>query len=119
MFKVIIAGGRDFGDFELLTTRCDLYLQDVVAKTKVEVVCGQAKGADALGKQYAQMRGYPVKSFPADWNLHGKAAGPIRNEQMAKYANALIAFWDGESRGTKNMIDLAHANGLVVRVVRY
>ena len=46
-------------------------------------------------------------------------AGPLRNEKMARVADALIAFWDGKSRGTKNMIDLANMKGISVRIVRY
>jgi hypothetical protein len=57
--------------------------------------------------------------FPADWKTHGKAAGPIRNRQMAKNAEALIALWDGNSRGTKNMIETATKLGLKVYVKRY
>ena len=56
---------------------------------------------------------------PADWDKHGKAAGPIRNAEMAEVADALIAFWDGQSRGTANMISLAKSKGLSVAVVRY
>ena len=68
-------------------------------------------------KKYANERGYPIKQFPADWNKYGKSAGYKRNEEMAKYADALIAFWDGKSKGTKHMIDLAKRYGLKVKVV--
>jgi len=70
-------------------------------------------------KKYANERGYPIKQFPADWNKYGKSAGYKRNEEMAKYADALIAFWDGKSKGTKHMIDLAKRYGLKVKVVIY
>jgi hypothetical protein len=100
--KTIIAGCRDFKDYNLLKSKVDAYREDHVI---TEVVCGGATGADALGENYAVQNGITVKGFPADWNKHGKAAGPIRNRQMAEYADCLIAVWDGKSRGTKNMID--------------
>ena len=60
-----------------------------------------------------------MRVFPADWDKYGKRAGYLRNVQMAEYADALLAFWDGESRGTKNMIDEALSRGLKVGVKRY
>ena len=63
--------------------------------------------ADTLGKRYAEEHDIPVMSFPADWNKYKKAAGYIRNQEMAQHADALVAFWDGQSRGTKNMIEIA------------
>lgn len=63
-------------------------------------------------------RDIPVKRFPADWDRHGRAAGPIRNCQMAQYADALIAIWDGKSRGTKNMIDEMNKCGKPVLIRR-
>lgn len=114
--KVIIAGGRDFNDYALLRMKCDAIL--AYAKS-VTVICGEAKGADTLGKKFAKARNYKVESYPANWNLNGKGAGPIRNEQMAKAATHLIAFWDGQSRGTADMIQRATTHGLTVRVIRY
>lgn len=116
MFKVIIAGGRDFQDYDTLCRICDFMLQN---KSEVEVVCGMARGADLLGKKYALERGLKVAEFPADWESHGKKAGPIRNKQMAEYANALIAFWDGKSSGTANMISLARKMELPLKVHNY
>ena len=117
-YKVVVAGCRDFADYELLKEKCDFYLQ----KKKPEIiviVSGHASGADTLGERYAQERGYETEVYPADWKTNGRAAGPIRNAQMATVADALIAFWDGKSRGTKNMIDTATKRGLQVAVVRY
>ena len=111
--KLIVAGGRDFSDKE------KLYFELDSIEGITEIVSGNAKGADELGEKYAKERGIPVKLFPADWTKHGRAAGPIRNEEMAKYADALIAFWDGKSRGTKSMINLARENNLNVMIVNY
>ena len=114
--KVIIAGGRDFNDYDTLKMYCDLILAN---QKDIEIVSGTANGADKLGERYAKEKGLPVKQFPADWDKWGKAAGHMRNGQMAVYADALIAFWDGESRGTGGMIKLAQAAKLKVRVKRY
>ena len=117
-YKVIIAGCRDFADYELLKEKCDFYLQNQKPENVV-IVSGHASGADALGERYAQERGLQLETYPADWKAHGRAAGPIRNAKMASVAHTLIAFWNGKSRGTKNIIDTATKRGLKVAVVRY
>lgn len=114
--KVIIAGGRNFEDYDLLCRKADKILSQ---QHEVEVVSGTAKGADKLGERYAEERGFPIKRFPADWGTHGKAAGYIRNEDMALYSDALIAFWDEQSKGTKHMIDIAELHGLKTRIIKY
>ena len=118
-FKVIIAGGREFCDYALLCESCDKFLCQKHQTHDIVVISGTARGADILGERYAHERGYAVEKYPADWKRDGKAAGPIRNAQMAKVADALIAFWDGNSRGTQNMIDLARLKPLPFRVVRF
>lgn len=118
-FRVIIAGGRDFNDYPLLKAKCDNILAEKTATHRIIVVSGAAKGADSLGEQYAREKGYTIEQYPADWNTHGRAAGPIRNAQMANSADALIAFWDGQSKGTKSMINIAKTKGLGVRVISY
>jgi len=85
----------------------------------VTIFSGGADGTDLLGEQYAADRGYPIKKFPADWGLHGKAAGPIRNRQMAERADMLIAFWDGESPGTRNMLRTAESLALDWHLIKY
>ena len=118
-YRVIIAGGREYNNYDFLRERCDFYLQNKFNEEDVIIVSGHAKGADALGERYAQERGLACEQYPADWEKYGRGAGPIRNEQMANVANALIAFWDGQSRGTANMINLAMSKGLKVAVVNY
>lgn len=118
MTKVIVAGGRAFTDEARV--RCELLqYKDTVDDMVLEVVCGEARGADTLGRVIAEEQGWPIASFPADWNHHGRAAGPIRNKQMAEYADVLMAFWDGKSKGTKGMIDLALKHKLEVHVYPY
>ena len=114
--KVIIAGTRDFNDYALLRDVCN---EELAGLSDIEIVSGTARGADRLGEQYANEHGYPVKQFPADWDNLGKRAGYVRNEQMAKYGDMLIAFWNNESRGTKHMIDLAKRENLLVVVIDY
>ena len=112
--KLIIAGGRNFTNYQKLKQICDQFLQD---KPNIEIVSGAYyKGADKLGEQYAKEKGFKLKQFPANWDKHGKAAGPIRNQQMAEYADTLIAFWDRKSRGTKNMIQLAKNKNLKLKI---
>lgn len=115
--KVIVAGGRDFDDRERLSdVMCELgYLFD----DDIEVVSGGAPGADTLGKEWAENLDIPVRVFPAYWDLYHEAAGPLRNKEMAFYADELVAFWDGESRGTRSMIHEAKSRGLKVHVYRY
>ena len=112
--KVIIAGSRDITNYNLLLK--------VIEKSKfeiTEVVSGTARGVDKLGERYAEENNIPLKKFPADWNKYNKMAGYLRNKQMAEYADALIAIWDGESRGTKNMIDIAKKMKLDICCVIY
>jgi len=112
--KVIIAGGRDFNDYDLLRGKCDEVIGD---NTDIEIISGTANGADRLGERYAKEKGYPVVRFPAKWSEYGKSAGPIRNKEMADYGDTLISFWDGKSKGTKHMIETAKRNNLHVTVV--
>lgn len=118
MFRVIVAGSRDFNDYELLKSKMLYYLKGFDL-SEVEIVSGTAKGADQLGEKFAREFGCKLKQFPADWNTYGKKAGYLRNVDMAKYADACVCFWDGKSRGTKHMIDIAKKEGLKLRVVRY
>lgn len=98
--RLIIAGSRS-----LYLTPSEL--AKVIEASGFEatgIISGGARGMDRSGEEYGRERGLPVEIFPADWNNWGKAAGHIRNQEMAAYGHALIAVWDGESRGTANMI---------------
>lgn len=116
--KVIIAGGRDFNDFEFVCEKLNMLPMQMFT----EIVCGKADGADALGEKWAKKWGIPVKEFPAPWDdikdkpyyqlgtrhdgkQYWKAAGPYRNGQMRNYADVLVAFWNGKSKGTRDMIN--------------
>jgi len=73
----------------------------------IEIVSGRARGIDILGERYAKENNLKLKLFPADWDQYGKRAGYLRNKQMAEYADALILIWDGKSRGSQMMLELA------------
>ena len=117
IFKIVVAGGRDFDDYKKLSNEIDNYIQKIAYKKTIVIVSGCADGADKLGERYAHEHQMEVERYPAEWDKYGKAAGPLRNEQMAKVANAVIAFWDGESRGTKNMIECAKQVGIPCKIV--
>lgn len=121
MFKVIICGGREFSDYELLKKACDYYLSKRIENgEKITIISGGARGADALGEKYAKEKGLDLQIFPANWDKYGKRAGYLRNKQMAEIANACIAFLSsyGENKGTKMMISIARENKLLVREVK-
>tara|TARA_Y100000592_G_C5284360_1_gene227777 strand:- start:66 stop:425 length:360 start_codon:yes stop_codon:yes gene_type:complete len=116
--KVIIAGGRDFK----ATPHHVKTVNTLIKKLNtwdVEIVSGGARGADKFGEDFAKTFNLPLRVFPADWDRYGKSAGYRRNAEMAEYATHLIAFWDGSSRGTKHMIDLADQKELKVKVIKY
>ena len=124
--RVIIAGSRDFNDYELLNkSAIEIITKKTMLPDLTRIVSGGARGADTLGERFAKEFGLEVKKFPADWDGLGKRAGYVRNAEMAKFAveddndGMLIAFWDGQSRGTKHMIDLAKRYGLEVHVVNF
>ena len=112
--KVIVAGSRSFKDYDLLSKRLDYYFANI----KPVIVCGEAVGADALGKKYAYQHGLSVASFPADWSK-GKDAGYLRNVVMGQYADMAVIFWDGKSNGSKHMIDVMKEFNKPVKVVMF
>jgi len=133
MNRIIIAGGRDFTNYTLLVESCNIFLKDY-SLSDIEIVSGRAVGADLLGEKYAQEYKLSIKIFEAQWsNLeiqpcqiaynsqgrYNRLAGFNRNREMAKYATHLIAFWDGKSKGTKNMINLAKEYNLITRIIKY
>ena len=109
--RTIIAGSRDCTDKSQLIAALI-----ACGWTPTVVISGGARGADRLGEQWAAVFNVPCERHPADWDRYGRSAGYKRNEQMADAAEALIALWDGQSRGTKHMIDIATSKGLRVHV---
>lgn len=78
------------------------------------VICGMARGADLHGKLWARGNGIPVVEMPADWDSEGRRAGFLRNTRMASAADAVIAVWDGSSKGTAHMIRYSRQIGVPV-----
>lgn len=107
--RTIIAGSRSITDIS-----CVQLAMSQCSWTPSLVLSGTARGVDQLGEQWAKENNIKVARFPADWSSHGKGAGYIRNELMADNADALVALWDGESRGTKHMIKIARSKKLMV-----
>ena len=116
--KVIIAGGRDFKNYDKLKRECDSIFKNLQLVNPI-IVCGLAKGADLLGKQFAEENGYEVIECPANWELYGKSAGYKRNSEMAERADFLIAFYDGKSKGTGHMIQIMKDLEKLIFVIPY
>lgn len=117
--KTIIAGSRNVPNVYYIAHAIELCRWEREITT---VVSGAARGADKFGEQWAKERNIPIDPYPvtsSDWERLGKSAGYKRNEVMADNADALIAVWDGKSKGTKNMIDIAERKGLAVFVYMF
>lgn len=131
MINVIIAGSRDFTDEKFLFSKASAWAgfdrveyraHNDLFPGKFTVICGDARGADALGAKWAEFHGIEVTHMPAKWRLESgltdRGAGHKRNAEMAAIGDVLLAFWDGKSKGTKGMIDRALKVGLEVHVFR-
>lgn len=117
--KLIVAGGRDFNDYTLLTRVLIALAEDERADRSVSLVSGMARGADALGVRFAKEYSIKLYEFPADWDKYGKRAGLIRNHAMGDFADGLLAFWDQKSNGTRDMIQYMQKLGKPVHTVTY
>lgn len=115
-FRVIVAGSRGITDYAFIRDRLDRILSGKALTHAITIISGCARGVDTLGERYAHERGYAILQFPADWDRYGRSAGYRRNVEMAHHAHALAAFWDGSSRGTGHMIEIARDNDLPVRI---
>jgi hypothetical protein len=120
MYRVVVCGSRDFDDYNF----AESCLNWILAKKRNEgyeivVVSGCAKGADKIGERYAYKQGFKVDTHPADWEKYGKRAGYIRNIEMIDSCDGVVAFWNGESKGTKHSIDYANEKNVPCVVVKY
>ena len=113
--KLAIIGSRDFNDYPLLVDS----INSLVEESITMIVSGGAKGADSLGEKYANENNIPIKIFKPDWKKHGRAAGFIRNVDIVKESDTVIAFWDGKSRGTENSINHARKMDKGLLIVHY
>jgi hypothetical protein len=109
--KVAVIGSRTFDDYELV--------KETLSSIDITLlVSGGAKGADSLGERYANENNITTLIFKPDWKKHGPAAGPIRNTDIVNNADTIIAFWNGESRGTKDSITKAEKLGKEVIIIK-
>ena len=121
-FFCLVVGSRTFENYELLVQKLDRLLANHAPD--IVIVSGGARGADALAKRYAEEKRYAYCEFPANWDKHGKTAGPIRNAEMHKFISRFpkrgaVAFWDGKSKGTASNFELAKKYGNRIVTIRY
>lgn len=114
--KLGVVGGRNFRDYVLLKRVLDRLKNRTNIST---IVSGGAKGADSLGKRWAQENQVELIEFLPDWKTHGKKAGFIRNREIVESSTAIVAFWDGKSKGTQNTIQTAKKLNKKVLVINY
>ena len=120
-YRVIVAGSRGFLDYDLMCRELDKLFWDSpeFAERDVKIVSGMADGADSLAIRYADERKLTKILFPANWKLYHRIAGFLRNEDMLSVATHLVVFWDGQSNGTRHMIEIAKAKGIPVWGLKY
>ena len=111
--RTIVAGSRSIIDPAVVAAA-----MDACGWLPAVIISGAARGVDRLGECWAEEQGIPVERYPADWKRHGRSAGMIRNRQMAQVADALIAIWDGHSRGTAGMVEIMQKAGKRVHMHR-
>jgi YspA, cpYpsA-related SLOG family len=125
MVRVIVAGSRGFNDYKkLASTLVKYFISHGYRPSDIEIISGTANGADKLGEKFAKKSGCKLTRMPAEWWRYGNSAGYVRNLEMAKYAkkahhSVCFCFWDGKSKGTKHMIDIAKKEGLELHVIKY
>lgn len=123
MVRIIVCGSRTFRPCKAASRALDEVISQIRKEkgdTDIEIVSGHARGADQYGEQYAKTHNLRTIVFPAQWGVYGKSAGYRRNETMLDYARKetalVVAFWDGQSRGTKHMIDIARKANVAVHI---
>jgi hypothetical protein len=115
---VIISGSRGFTNYRFIEQKLDKILSLIPKNIKIKIITGECKNSpDMCGKRYAQEKGYEYEGYPADWEKYGKVAGHIRNVEMGQIGTHLVAFWNGKSPGTEDMIKIAGKYGLKKRVI--
>ncbi|MBR6743206.1 MAG: DUF2493 domain-containing protein [Clostridia bacterium] len=114
--RIVIAGCRDYNNYNEAKTYIDFCLSNIRKENDIVILSGCASGADALGEHYAKENGFEIERYPADWDTHGKSAGPKRNKQMAEVSDYVICFWDEKSKGTKSLIDYTKSFNKPIRI---
>ena len=120
-YKVIVAGGRDFDNYEFLKEKLDETFESLgdMDAHPIEILSGMADGADTLGIKYAKEHKLTMVLYPANWDKYPRMGGILRNMNMLVTATHLVAFWDGKSHGTQHMIEIAKEKGIPVWIYKY
>lgn len=119
-YNLIVAGGRDFEDYEVVNEILLKVLETCNSSYySLNIVCGMASGADLLGKRFGEFHNLNILEYPANWSKYGRKAGYIRNVEMSKVADSAIVFWNGISKGSKMMIDIMKTSNKPVSVFDY
>jgi len=114
--KLAVVGSRGFSDYDLLKSKLDIIHK---AKVITLIISGGAQGADSLAEKWAKENNVETLIFLPDWNQYGKSAGYKRNIKIVQNSDAVIAFWDGQSKGTQHSINLAKENKKSLAVIQY
>lgn len=114
--KLAVVGSRNFSDYELLKHKLDTIHS---IKPISFIISGGASGADSLSERWARENGVPTKIFLPDWDRFGKSAGYKRNVQIVCECDSLIAFWDGQSKGTQHSINLAKEKLKPIAIIKF
>lgn len=120
MTKLLVCGSRTINNSEWIFSEIEKYISESnLQYSDIHIIEGEASGVDKISKQFAQSKNIPVIEMKADWKAYGRAAGPIRNEQMVRLCDQCLILWDGKSRGTKNDIDLCDKYNKSNKIVIY
>lgn len=119
VYYLIVAGGRDYIDCDRIVQELFALISNELKEFQVEIIHGAARGADQTADLAARRLNLARHPCPAEWDKHSRSAGPIRNRKMADVAHGLLAFWDGESKGTEDMISVMRQQNKDVRIINY
>ncbi len=114
--RVIVAGCRNYNNYEEAKEFIEICISKIRKEFTLIFVSGCCSGADMMGELFAKENGFEIERFPAEWEKYGKSAGPKRNKQMSEIGDYFICFWDGNSKGTKSMIELAKSQNKPIKI---
>jgi len=116
-FRVTVGGCRDYSDYVFFCRNMDICLSRISSQKEIVIISGHSSGVDSMAERYAEDNGFELEIYPAEWKKYGRAAGPKRNKIMVERSDAVIAFWDNSSSGTKNLINCAEKCGKPVMII--
>lgn len=114
--RITIGGYRKYDNYDVFCKNVDAYISETGAD-EITILSGHCSGVDMMAERYAAEKGYCLEVYPAEWDRYGLAAGPMRNQVMVVNSDMVIAFWNGTSKGTRNLIDTAKKLNKILRVV--